>query len=241
MAKRKRGNQVEGAAPMPEVNGSPSKVAKTNGHPASKTSSPVIQIIAGSYERVLHGITASLSDFSSDPNTSPSVQFADSFLFNAHDSAIRCLALSPLPDPSSASAVSPQGVFLATGGSDEKVNVYSLATSPISDSADLPPIPPLGNIKITENPRNRELGSILEHSSNITALHFPTRSKLLSAGEDNTIAITRLKDLTVVSSVKAPWPKAVGQPSGDTAPQGITPAGVNDFAVASDVCVSGTW
>ena len=229
MAKRKRGNHEDGASPLPGVNGSPVKVAKTNGHPDPKapSNSPVIQIIAGSYERVLHGITASISDLS----TTPSVQFADSFLFNAHDSAIRCLALSPLPDPTSTSSPDSQNVFLATGGSDEKVNVYSLAASPLEETSALPPMPTLGNTKVSENPRNRELGTILEHSSNITALHFPTRSKLLSASEDNTIAITRTKDLTVVSTIKAPRPKAVGQPSGDTAPQGTTPSGVNDFAV----------
>ena len=228
MAKRKRGNHEDGAPPLPEVNGAPAKVAKTNGHPEPKppSSSPIIQIIAGSYERVLHGITASISDLSS---ASPSVQFADSFLFNAHASAIRCLALSPLPSPTSNPDT--QGILLATGGSDEKVNVYSLAASPISESSALPPMPTLGNTKVSENPRNRELGTILEHSSNITALHFPTRSKLLSASEDNTIAITRTKDLTVVSSIKAPRPKAAGQPSGDTAPQGSTPSGINDFAV----------
>ena len=228
MARRKRGNHEDGAAPLPDVNGSPNKVAKNTGGSEHQTSatSAVIQIIAGSYERVLHGITASISYLSSP---APSVQFADSFLFNAHASAIRCLALSPLPSPTSNPDT--QGILLATGGSDEKVNVYSLAASPLSESSALPPLPTLGNTKVSENPRNRELGTILEHSSNITALYFPTRSKLLSASEDNTIAITRTKDLTVVSSIKAPRPKAVGQPSGDTAPQGSTPSGINDFAV----------
>lgn len=227
MAKRKRGNHDGRAAPLPNVNGSPPKVAKTDGHLQVKSSNPsVIQIVAGSYERVLHGITASISDLQS---FSPSVQFADSFLFNAHASAIRCLALSPFPDPNS--HPDSQGILLATGGSDEKVNVYSLAVSPIEESSAIPPMPTLGNTKVSENPRNRELGTILEHSSNVTALHFPTRSKLLSASEDNTIAITRTKDLAVVSSIKAPRPKAAGQPSGDTAPQGSIPTGVNDFAV----------
>ena len=227
MAKRKRGNHEDEAEPAPTLNGSPSKLAKTNGIFHTQASIPVIQIIAGSYERVLHGITASISDLTT---TTPSVQFTSSFLFNAHASAIRCLALSPLPDPSSTNPDS-QSVFLATGGSDEKVNIYSLAASPITESSSLPPIPTLGGTKVSENPRNRELGTILGHSSNITALHFPTRSKLLSASEDNTISISKVKDLSVVSSIKAPRPKALGQPSGDTAPQGTTPAGVNDFAV----------
>ena len=223
MSKRKRNEAVHEAETRP-ANGT--KLAKTNGHVDVKTTESVIQIITGSYERVLHGITASLSDLSS--SRAPSVAFADTFLFNAHSSAIRCLAISPLPDVDSADS---QGVFLASGGSDERVNVYSLATSPALEDDKLPAMPTLGKNKISENPRNRELGAIMQHNASITALHFPTRSKLLSASEDNTIAITRTKDLTVVSTVKAPHPKVQGQPSGDTAPPGATPAGVNDFSV----------
>ena len=229
MGKRKRpdaGKDVPSASTNGSApNGSISKVAKTNGHLDVKTSVPVVQIVAGSYERALHGITASISNLSG--KASPSVEFADSFLFNAHDSSIRCLALSPLPDASS----SDQGVYLASGGSDEKVNVFSLAASPLAKNSDVPNLPTLGSTKVSENPRNRELGALLSHSSNVTALHFPSRSKLLSASEDNTIAISRLRDLTTVSTIKAPRPKAFGQPSGDTAPPGATPAGVNDFAI----------
>lgn len=228
MSKRKRGNLRIDEAHISHDNDtdtSPAKLAKTIGHVDSDNSSPVIQIIAGSYERILHGITASVKDLTS---TTPSVQFADTFLFNAHESAIRCLALSP---PDSHNAEPTQTMLLATGGSDERINVYSLSASPLKESASLPPLPTLGNTKLSENPLNRELGTILEHASNVTALYFPTRSKLLSASEDNTIAISRVRDLTVVSTIKAPRPKALGQPSGDTAPQGVTPAGMNDFAV----------
>ncbi|KAK5045283.1 hypothetical protein LTR84_009389 [Exophiala bonariae] len=206
-------------------NSTVSKIVKTNGHIDVKTVEPVVQIITGSYERVLHGITATISDLS---HATPSVKFADSFLFNAHASAIRCLALSPLPESGSDDT---QGVYLATGGSDEKINVFSLSASPVVEDGKFPAMPSVGSKAISENPLNRELGTLLHHSSNISALHFPTRSKLLSASEDNTIAVTRLRDLTVVSTVKAPHPKVQGQPSGDTAPPGATPAGVNDFAV----------
>jgi len=223
MAKRKRDTTTAAA----NGGSNASKINKTNEHIDVKTTSPVIQIVAGSYDRVLHGITASIYDLSSS-ETSPSVQFADTFLFNAHASAVRCLALSPLPDPGSSET---QGVYLATGGSDEKINVYSLSASPVAANDEISGLPLLGNTAISENPRNRELGTLLQHSSNISALHFPTRSKFLSASEDNTIAVTRLKDLTVVSTIKAPRPKVQGQPSGDTNPQGATPAGVNDFAV----------
>ncbi|KIW12318.1 hypothetical protein PV08_09595 [Exophiala spinifera] len=216
------------ALSKPAPNGDPksSKVPKTHGHIDVKTTAPVIQIIAGSYERVLHGVTASISNLSASDSTA-AVQFADTFLFNAHASAVRCLALSPLPEPGLSDA---QGVYLATGGSDEKINVYSLAVSPVSEN-DKIPMPTLGNNTISENPRNRELGTLLQHSSNITCLYFPTRSKLLAGSEDNTISVTRLRDLEVVSTIKAPRPKVQGQPSGDTAPPGATPAGINDFAV----------
>ena len=223
MSKRKRqGNNEHAAA---DANGSPPKIAKSDDQTDVKTPTATIQVVTGSYEKALHGITASISNLSSDK---PVVEFADTFLFTAHDASIRCLALSPLPDSSSADA---QNVLLATGGSDEKINVYTISASPTSDSSKLPAMPTIGNNKVNENPRNRELGSLLQHSSNITSLHFPTRSKLISASEDNTIAISRTRDLVTVSTVKAPRPKAFGQPSGDTAPQGATPAGVNDFAV----------
>jgi protein MAK11 len=226
MAKRKRDTATTATrAPSGHTDES-SKIAKTNGHVDVKTTLSSIQIVVGCYERILHGITASVSDLFSE--SAPTVQFADTFLFNAHAGAVRCLALSPLPEPDSSEN---QGVYLATGGSDEKINVFSLAASPVADHEKLPPMPSLGKNTVSENPRNRELGTLLQHSAHITALHFPTRSKLLSASEDNTIAVTRLKDLAVVSTVKAPHPKVQGQPSGDTAPPGATPAGVNDFSV----------
>ncbi|ERF75401.1 hypothetical protein EPUS_00194 [Endocarpon pusillum Z07020] len=191
-----------------------------------------LQIITGSYERVLHGITATISDSPSQGSTSPSVQFADTFLFNAHASAIRCLALSSISQPSSTQTPS---ILLASGGTDERVNVYSLSAVPPHEDEKMAPMPSLGGNKISENPRNRELGSLMHHSSSITSLHFPTRSKLLSAAEDNTITISRINDLSVISTIKAPHPKVQGRPSGDTAPPGAAPVGVNDFAIHSSM------
>jgi protein MAK11 len=223
MAKRKR--EVEDAAP-PSFEEPKSKTVKPRADHDT-----VIQIITGSYERVLHGITATISNASSDDLISPSVQFADTFLFNAHASAIRCLALSSISERSPAQSPS---VLLASGGTDERVNIYSLSATPPVEN-EKAPMPSLAGNKISENPRNRELGSLMHHSSTITALHFPTRSKLLSASEDNTIAVSRTKDLSVVSTIKAPRPKVQGRPSGDTAPPDGTPAGVNDFAVHSSM------
>lgn len=208
--------------------------ATTNSALTAKDEAPEttsFQIITGSYERVLHGFAAAIpSDLvagahdASKPETESSkVDFTDTFLFNAHASAIRCLALAPLSDETNK-------ITLATGATDERINLYSLSTAPPAPSKK-PKLPSLTGIAITENSKNKELGSLLHHSSNITALYFPTRAKLLSAAEDSTIAITRTRDWTALSTIKAPIPKPQGRPSGDTAGPGEVPSGINDFSV----------
>ena len=192
-----------------------------------------IQVITGSYERVLHGFAAAIprslfdgqhKDVSAPEADQSKVDFTDTFLFNAHSSSIRCLALSPASDETSK-------ITLATGSTDERINLYSISTAPPVASKLRPKLPSLHGGSITENPKNKELGSLLHHSSNITALYFPTRSKLLSSAEDSTIAITRTRDWTALSTIKAPIPKPQGRPSGDTAGPGEVPSGINDFAV----------
>ncbi|KAI0834456.1 insulin-induced protein-domain-containing protein [Hypoxylon sp. FL0890] len=186
-----------------------------------ESSSPLtIQVVTGSYDRILHGLIATISP-------DDQVEFADTFLFNAHNSAIRCLALSP---PSAPEPGKLQKVMLASGSSDERINVYNISAHPPSrkNQEALSSVTPR---KILENPKNRELGTLLHHSSTITKLAFPTRSKLISASEDSTIAVTRTRDWSLLSTIKTPVPKPQGRPSGDTAALGATPAGVNDFAV----------
>lgn len=188
---------------------------------AAAAAAETIQIVAGSYDRVLHGFTATIGP------VGDTVDFADTFLFNAHASAIRCVAFSP---PSAPAPGQTQKVLLASGSTDERINIYSLSAHPPSRKnqalpAQVAPRP------ILENPKNREVGTLLHHSSTVTALRFPTRSKLLSASEDSTVAVTRTRDWSVLSTIKAPVPKVQGRPSGDTAPFGGTPSGVNDFAV----------
>jgi protein MAK11 len=260
MAKRKREmadrtvapkalkSRKEETASVPKPAAPKSKDAARNGiAPATTSKAPAasiptdstaesetttIQIITGSYERVLHGFAATIprslvtgpQDTLAPETETPKVDFTDTFLFNAHSSAIRCLALSPLSDETSK-------VILATGSTDERINLYSLSTAPPVISKSQPKLPSLHGASITENPKNKELGSLLHHSSNITALYFPTRSKLLSAAEDSTIAITRTRDWTALSTIKAPIPKPQGRPSGDTAGPGEVPSGINDFAV----------
>ncbi|KAL2182001.1 WD40-repeat-containing domain protein [Thermothelomyces heterothallicus CBS 202.75] len=253
MTKRKREAAQDGD--HAEVKSSTKKTkasAKTPRSTAFKLDrdAPVtIQIIAGSYDRVLHGVTATVkpamavesaekskkkaNDSSPLPKRQQQqqrVEFADTFLFNAHNSAIRCLALSP---PSAPAPGQSQKVVLATGSTDERINLYNISAHPPSARAadEQKLLSSLAPRPILENPKNRELGTLLHHTSNITRLVFPNRSKLLSAAEDSTIAVTRSRDWTLLHTFKCPVPKPTGRPSGDTAPLGGTPSGVNDFAV----------
>ncbi|KKA27138.1 hypothetical protein TD95_000402 [Thielaviopsis punctulata] len=194
--------------------------------PAPPTDGPFsIQIVTGSYDRVLHGMTVRIAG--------STTSFADTFLFNAHTSAIRCLAVSP---PSVPIAGQTQKVFLASGSTDERINIYNLSahepkTAPTEASADDKLLAALAPRPIRENKKNREVGALMHHSSSVTALAFPTRGKLLSAAEDSTIAVTRARDWQLLSTIKVPIPKAHGRPTGDTAVFGGQPAGVNSFAV----------
>ena len=230
MGKRKR-NVEDDVLPTP----SHAKKPSLSHRPVNSFSKrPIcIQIITGSYDRVLHGITATLSaedDGAENSKPSSDIKFNDNFLFNAHSSAIRCLAISPLPPPGDITKL--QKLTLASGGTDERINLYHISThatcvKPAKNSL----LSSLSSTSKQENPKNKELGALLHHSASINALYFPGRSKLLSGAEDNTIAVTRTRDWTVLSTIKAPIPKSVGRPSGDTAPPGNAPAGINDFAV----------
>ena len=203
----------------PETNGGN---GEAGGVKKARSNTPItIQAVAGSYDRVLHGVLITVED--------DKVDFADSFLLNAHTSAIRCLALSPpsLPMPGRL-----QKVMLATGGTDEKINVYNLSAHPPSArSRKSMASTSLGPRPVVEDPKNRELGTLLHHDSTVTRLIFPNKSKLMSSSEDSTIAVTRTRDWLHLASMKAPIPKARGRPSGDTAPFGGAPSGVNDFAI----------
>ncbi|KZZ87299.1 WD40/YVTN repeat-like-containing domain protein [Moelleriella libera RCEF 2490] len=226
MAKRKRKSPAEDATALAE----PTLVKKSKSTPEAKkaTESPTIdtepetiQIVVGSYDHALHGLTARVEG--------EQVAFADTFLFNAHRSAIRCVAVSP---PSAPAPGQTQKVLLASGSTDERVNIYNLSAHPPSrknKNQDL--LAKVAPRPILENSKNKELGTLFHHTSNITALQFPTRSKLLTSSEDSTIAVTRTRDWSVLSTIKAPIPKPQGRPSGDTAPFGGTPSGVNDFAI----------
>jgi protein MAK11 len=243
MAKRKRqaGPVAETVAPEAVANKKQKAVETTTSTAPSKATTAVpsqynetIQVVVGSYDRVLHGLTASISVKGKDSTEKKNkkqgkveVDFADTFLFTAHSSAIRCVAISP---PSAPTPGQSQKLFLASGATDERINIYELSAHPPKKQeqdalSQVTPRP------ILENRKNRELGSLMHHASTVTALRFPTRSKLLSSSDDSTIAVTRTRDWSLLSNIKAPIPVAQGRPSGDTAPFGGTPAGVTDFAI----------
>ncbi|KAJ5305167.1 uncharacterized protein N7443_004827 [Penicillium atrosanguineum] len=232
MAKRKRNDPLK----EEKTTESPAKTVKSAPTPLQAPDAAVtVQVVTGSYERVLHGFTAGIpaSSFSAKKDASKdspnAVQCVDTFLFEAHGSAIRCLALSPMPKATDSPDA--QKVIMASGSTDERINLYQLSAAPPAVNEDYPTVPTLAGNKILENPKNRELGSLLHHTASISSLSFPSRSKLLAAGEDNMISVSKTRDWTVVSTIKAPNPKVQGRPSGDTAPHGAAPSGVNHFAV----------
>ncbi|QPC78924.1 hypothetical protein HYE68_009676 [Fusarium pseudograminearum] len=226
ITKKVKGTKVLKEKPVKEKASAPAKkttITTATATTITKTASnapETIQIVVGSYDRILHGLTVTVGG-------KEKAQFADTFLFNAHTSAIRCVAVSPISAPVPGQT---QKVMLASGATDERVNVYNLSAHPPSRKnqelmAKVAPRP------ILENSKNREVGTLLHHSSTVTSLCFPTRSKLLSSSEDSTIAVTRTRDWSLLSNIKAPIAKPLGRPSGDTAPFGGTPSGVNDFAI----------
>lgn len=216
MAKRKR-NQEEGVS---------DKIAKSL-KLGDNQSTVYVQIITGSYERTLHGITAAipkslLATTTDSEESEPTISFADTFLFNAHTSAVKCLALSPIPSADSTT----QKVVLATGSTDEKINLYHISTTPPQG-----PVLPSLKSKTIHDPKNRTLGVLHTHDATVTALYFPAKSKLISACSKNVIAITSTRDWNTLSLIKAPTPKHLNRPTGDTSTASTLPAGINDFAV----------
>jgi len=215
MSKRKRGEEE---VPEKGVKSLRLGVTDTDLH---------IQIVTGSYERALHGITAAipkslLAATSAPEDSETTVSFADTFLFNAHTSAIKSLAISPLPPPEATN----QKVILASGSTDEKINLYHLSTTP----PDGPVLPSLKSNTV-HDPKNRTLGVLHTHDATVTALYFPTKSKLISSCSKNILAITSTRDWNTLSLIKAPTPKHLNRPTGDTSTASTLPAGINDFAV----------
>ncbi|KAI9897158.1 hypothetical protein N3K66_008180 [Trichothecium roseum] len=216
-----------------------------------------IQVVVGTYDGILHGLVASIEPpkprakkekKKSKSKTSKKdevtgtegdgeegrddekedVSFADTFLFHAHTKAMRSVAVSP---PSAPLPRQPQKVLLASGDNSGRINSYVLAAHPPSARPRDALLAAVTPRPILESKGNRELGTFDHHSGAVTALAFPSRSKMLSASDDSTIAVMRTRDWALLEPIKVPAAKAYGRPSGDTAPLGGTPSGVNDLAV----------
>ena len=203
-----------------------------------------LQIITGSYEKVLHGFIASIPITSlavptpttalTAPDSSEATLqqdlllntgFTDSFLFTAHTSQVRCLALSPASTSAKNSSSSKR--ILATGAPDERINLYTLASS----VSELPPPTADADPKTKSSSSNKHLGTLHEHTDTPTSLIFtPNRHKLITAGEDSQILIFRTRDWSLLSTLKVPKPKAMGASIGLLG-NGERPGGVNDIAL----------
>lgn len=225
MAKRKR-HQMSGETVLRETSSGTS--GSTRGPTSLQThlgAPTTVQIITGSYEKTLHGISATIvHDCEATTGKLPAIEFSDTFLFNAHGGAVRCLAVSP---PSKQ-----QKMVLASGSSDQIINLYHISAqdSQQKDPAVLSATA-LTDQRNLDKSKNRELGSLHYHNTGINVLQFPSCSKLLSGADDNSMAICRTRDWTVLSTIKVPTPKAQGRASGDTAPLGGGPTGINAFAI----------
>jgi hypothetical protein len=189
-----------------------------------------VRLVTGSYERILHGIHARIpkhllkGDASELPK--PPATFADSFLFNAHASSIRALALSPpsAPGPN-------QKRILATGGADARINLYHLSTRAPRPSKSAPAaaagVPHPADARVG----NRSLGALHAHDAAVTALRFPSRGKLVSACAANAVGVTSTRTWSTLAVLRAPVPRQPGRPAGDTSTRASLPQGVNALAV----------
>lgn len=111
MGKRKRNPaQEDEESPFPAGGAKKNRVIHDEG-PIPVT----FQIVLGTYEKVLHGITASITSQAAQHREDNCVEFADTFLLNAHTSAIRCLAVSMFRGSLSHSIADP--TFLDVRGS----------------------------------------------------------------------------------------------------------------------------
>lgn len=215
----------------------------------------IYQLVIGSYHRVLQGIVIKVDSAGRSGEThgqsdiararQQTVEFITNFLFEAHTASIRSIAVSAPPatnlSADASNLNSSHKVLLATGGADERINLYQLSAAyrPSPAIVEIQPHSQLGAMSLdsAENetasqfPVNKAVGTLLHHQGTITALKFPTRGKLISGATDNTIAVTRTRDWAVLTTMKAPKPRASGRPDGDTAAADSIPAGINALAV----------
>ncbi|KAK6357645.1 hypothetical protein TWF718_001953 [Orbilia javanica] len=174
-------------------------LSKLSLKPSNTTS---FQIVAGSYDRVLHGLRVTVPSSvptASAGDSTETASFTPLFLFTAHASSIRCLAVSPPSDGNSSSGATNKRI-LATSSPDTKINLYHLHT-------------------------RTNLGTLAPPSASpTTSLVFPSKSTLISTDEAGYIHIFKTRDWSLLSSLHCPAPKP--KPG-----QILSGGGVNSIAV----------
>ncbi|KAF3940864.1 hypothetical protein ABW19_dt0208008 [Dactylella cylindrospora] len=199
--KRKRG-VGDGSLPSstPASSTSPSEnLSKLSLQSTAAAPSTSFQIVAGSYDRVLHGLRVTVPS-SNDPSQT---SFTPLFLFTAHASSIRCLAVSPPSDSSNPISSSSNKRILATSSPDTKINLYHLHT-------------------------RTNLGTLTPPSASpTTSLVFPSKSTLISTDEAGYIHIFRTRDWSLLTSLHTPSPKPKNgmQPLGGINSLAVHPSG----------------
>ncbi|SCZ91328.1 BZ3500_MvSof-1268-A1-R1_Chr1-2g01337 [Microbotryum saponariae] len=139
-------------------------------------------ISAGSYERLLYGLSCQLHhDVEDDePQRGLRLSIEPYFSFPAHLSSIRALGSSLLPSARTGTERKVGGKWLVSGGTDEMIKVWDLK-------------------------RRKEVGSLEsgEMRGTITTLSFvPSRGMLMCATTDSTIALYRVRDWVLLRSLK---------------------------------------
>ena len=125
------------------------------------TRTDLFTVVAGSYEHVLYGYECFAKQGAK--STEFQVDFSPIFMFESHNGCITSMDVA--------------GNMLATGSTDEHINLYNLK-------------------------KRVEHGSILKHQGTISALEFYKDSHLLSCGEDGLMCIWRVKDWECMKEMK---------------------------------------
>ncbi|KAF8961123.1 p21-activated protein kinase-interacting protein 1-like protein [Entomortierella lignicola] len=114
------------------------------------------RIVAGTYENILYGVDAYW-------NEDMTLRLSPVFIFAAHIGCIKSLSIG--------------GQFLASGSTDEKIQLYDLK-------------------------RRKELGALLQHQGTITSLCFHNKTHMLSGSDDGKICVWRSKDWECLKIMK---------------------------------------
>eukprot|EP01135_Chromosphaera_perkinsii_P012304 Nk52_evm41s2630 gene=Nk52_evmTU41s2630 len=130
---------------------------------SASSSIKMFTVLAGSYEHVLFGYDCLAFQKTPKKSTEFTVDLKPVFMFESHNGCVTAMDVA--------------GTMLATGGTDEHINLYNLK-------------------------RRVEHGSILKHQGTITALEYYQDSHLLSCALDGLMCIWRVKDWECMKELK---------------------------------------